>query len=164
VSGEPTDLPAQTERQPKGTPSRLELVQAIYAETAGGDLVERFRDERFLADMTAAFGYLAGPGFEFVLVRGTAGPTGVFPGVPGLIRGMREWLSTFASYEIEIERAVEVGASVVMLTLERGRSLRGNLPVQQKGAVVWTFDGDSVIRVETYLDRKPALAAFNLPG
>jgi ketosteroid isomerase-like protein len=164
VSGEHPEAPAATEHSRQGAPTRLELVRTIYAETAAGDLVERFRDERFLADMTAAFGYLAAPGFEFILVRGTAGPTGVFPGVSGLIRGMREWLSTFASYEIEIERAVEVGASVVLLTLERGRSLRGNIPVQQKGAVVWTFDGDSVIRVETYLDRKPALAAFNLPG
>jgi ketosteroid isomerase-like protein len=114
--------------------------------------------------MTAAFGYLAAPSFEFVLVKGTAGPTGVFPGVAGLIKGMREWLSSFATYEIEIERAVEGGASVVLLTLERGRSLRGNLPVEQKGAVVWTFDGDAVVRVETYLDRKQALRAFNLPG
>jgi hypothetical protein len=61
------------------------------------------------------------------------------PGVPGLIRGMREWLSSFASYEVEIERAVEVGASVVLLTIERGRSLRGGVPVEQKGAVVWNL-------------------------
>jgi ketosteroid isomerase-like protein len=142
---------------------RVELVRAIYEQT-GGDLVERFRDERFLADLTAAFGYLAAPSFEFVLVKGMAGPTGVFPGIPGLIKGMREWLASFSSYEVEIERAVEVGASVVLLTIERGRSLRGGVPVEQKGAVVWTFDGESVVKIETYLDRRRALAAFSLPG
>jgi hypothetical protein len=52
---------------------------------------------------------------------------------------MREWLSSFASYEVEIERAVEVGVSVVLLTIERGRSLRGGVPVEQKGAVVWNL-------------------------
>jgi hypothetical protein len=96
--------------------------------------------------------------------RGWPVPRVSSPGVPGLIRGMREWLSSFASYEVEIERAVEVGASVVLLTIERGRSLRGGVPVEQKGAVVWTFDGEAVVRIETYLDRRLALKALSLPG
>jgi hypothetical protein len=97
---------------------RVELVRAVYAQAAGGDLVERFRDEAFIADLTGAVGYLAAPAFEFVLVKGMAGPTGVFPGVP----------------------------------------------VEQKGAVVWTFDGEAVVRIETYLDRRLALKALSLPG
>jgi len=48
---------------------------------------------------------------------------------------------------------------VALLKAERRA---GGVPVTQRGAVVWRFEGDKIRRMETYLRRELALAAAGL--
>jgi ketosteroid isomerase-like protein len=96
------------------------------------------------------------------LVRGEAVAGDVYPGVWGLFTGMREWLAHWDSYEVEPEDFVDLDDRVVVLTRERGVSKHAQVPVVQEGAVVYTFRGEKVLRIETYLERATALAAVGL--
>ncbi len=141
---------------------RLELVRAVYAFTSG-DLVGPLNDDEWVRESSAAFGHIVDPDFEFVLVRGEIAEES-FPGLEGFYTGMREWLSGWESYEVEVDNLLDLDGRVVVFTIERGRSRSGGVPVEQKGAVVWSFRGDKVLRVETYLQRAAALAALGIAG
>jgi hypothetical protein len=62
---------------------RVELVRAFYGYTAGRDLAEAPADEQYVAAGHAAFGELAAPDFEFVLVPGEGGEQGSIQGQVG---------------------------------------------------------------------------------
>ncbi len=95
-------------------------------------------------------------------MRGEAVAGDVYPGVWGLLTGMREWLSHWDSYEVEPEEFVDLDDRVLVLTRERGVSKQAHVPVVQKGAVVYAFRDEKVLRIETYLERDTALAAVGL--
>jgi ketosteroid isomerase-like protein len=138
----------------------VELVRAFYGYTAGRDLVEALADEQYVAAGHAAFGELAAPDFEFVLVRGEGGEQGIYPGPSGVVTGMSDWLSSFSSYAASVENIIDLGERVLALTDERGVSRVGRVPVRQQGAVLWSFRGSKVARIETYLQRSAAFAAL----
>jgi ketosteroid isomerase-like protein len=142
------------------TQQQVELVRAFYATTARGNLVETWNDDEWTRTTIDALRHLSHPDFEFVLVRGEAVAGDAYPGVDGLLAGMREWLSHWDSYEVEPEDFVDLGDRVMVLTRERGVSKQAGVPVVQEGAVVYTFRDGMVLRIETYLERKTALAAF----
>jgi ketosteroid isomerase-like protein len=60
----------------------------------------------------------------------------------------------------EVEDLVDLGNRVMVLTDEHGVSRSGEVPIRQRGAVIWTFRGDRVSRIETYLQRSAALQAL----
>jgi ketosteroid isomerase-like protein len=141
----------------------VSLVRAFYDYAAGRDLVEALDDEEFVAAGHSAFDHMAGPDFEFVLVRGDVGEQGVYPGPQGLVSGMRDWLASFRTYVSDIEDVIDLGERVIVLTDERGVSRGGEVPVRQRGAAIWTFRGDRVSRIETYLQRSAAFQALAEP-
>ena len=51
----------------------MKLVRGFYDYSAGRDLLEALADEQYVAAGHAAFGQLAAPDFEFVLVRDEGG-------------------------------------------------------------------------------------------
>lgn len=140
--------------------SRTALVRAFYEYSTGRDLVQALADEEYVRAGQAAFGHLAAPGFEFVLVRGEGGEQGIYPGTQGLVTGMRDWLASFGSYVTAVEDVIDLGGRVLVLTAERGVSRAGKVPITQHGAVIWSFRGLKVSRVETYLRRSTAVEAL----
>jgi ketosteroid isomerase-like protein len=134
----------------------VNLVRAFYEYSGGRDLVEALASEEFVEAGQAAFGYIIAPDFEFVLVRGDVGEQGVYPGVGGLVKGMRDWVASFRSYVTEVEDVIDLGDRVMVLTDEHGVSRGGEVPIRQRGAVIWTFRGERVSRIETYLQRNAA--------
>jgi ketosteroid isomerase-like protein len=60
----------------------------------------------------------------------------------------------------EVEDLVDLGNRVMVLTDEHGVSRSGEVPIRQRGAVIWTFRGDRVSRIETYLQRNAAFQAL----
>jgi ketosteroid isomerase-like protein len=90
-------------------------------------------------------------------VRGEVGDQGVYPGLDGLVDGMRDWVASFRSYITSVEDVIDLGKRVIVLTDEHGTSRVGAVPVRQRGAVIWTFRADKVARIETYLQRSAAL-------
>ena len=136
------------------------LVRAFYEFSAERDLVEALAEPDFIEAGQAAFDHLMAPQFEFVLVRGDVGEQGIYRGRNALLDGMREWLSSFRSYVTEVDEVIDLGARVLVLTDERGISRSGEVPLRQRGAVIWTFREAGVERIETYLQPSAALAAL----
>lgn len=143
-----------------GSTPAEDLVRAFYEYSAGRDLVEALSDEAYVEAGHAAFGHIATSDFEFVLVRGEVGEQGVYPGLLGLVDGMRDWVASFRSYVTAVEDVIDLGTRVIVLTDEHGTSRVGAVPVRQRGAVIWTFRAGKVARIETYLQRSAALAAL----
>lgn len=139
------------------------LVRLLYDFSRNaGNLVASYEDEEWVRAGLAAFGHLADPEFEFVLVQGEAVAGDAYPGPEGFQAGMREWLSDWETYVVEAERFIDLGERVLVLTVERGVSRAGGVPVEQRGAVLYTFRGEKILRTETFLDRATALAAVGL--
>jgi ketosteroid isomerase-like protein len=136
------------------------LVRAFYGYSAGRDLVEALSESDFVAAGHAAFDHLMAPRFEFVLVRDTVGDQGSYRGRDALLDGMRDWLSSFRSYVIDVVDVIDLGARVLVLTDEHGVSRTGAVPVRQRGAVIWTFRDAGVERIETYMQPSAALDAL----
>lgn len=145
--------------------SNLDVVRLLYAYSQDpGDLVAAWQDEEWTRNGLEAFKQLADPDFEFVLVAGEAVAGDVHPGMDGLLEGMREWLSDWESYEVQVEELLDQGDRVLVLTRERGVSRLGKVPVTQEGAVLYTFRAGKLLRIETYLDRATGLAAVEAQG
>src|SRR5919109_4003139 len=103
--------------------SHVELVRALYTYTqSAGNLCAAYEDEDWVGSSVAAFGHLAHPELEFVLVRGEVVGGDVYRGVEGFMEGMRDWLRDWERYEIEAEGFMDLGDRVLVLTLERGVS------------------------------------------
>ncbi len=136
------------------------LVRAFYGFSAGRDLVAALKEPDFIEAGQAAFDHLMAPQFEFVLVRGDVGEQGIYRGRDALLDGMRDWLSSFRSYVTEVDEVIDLGPRVLVLTDERGVSRSGEVPVRQRGAVIWTFRAAGVERIETYLKPSAAYAAL----
>jgi ketosteroid isomerase-like protein len=60
-----------------------------------------------------------------------------------------------------VEEVIDLGGRVIVLTAERGVSRAGKVPIAQHGAVIWSFRGLKVSRVETYLQRTTAVEALS---
>ena len=144
---------------PDSTPAE-DLVRAFYAYSGGRDLVEALADEAYVEAGHAAFDHIATSDFEFVLVRDEVGDQGIYPGLDGLVDGMRDWVASFRSYVTAVEDVIDLGTRVIVLTNEHGTSRVGAVPVRQRGAVIWTFRGGKVARIETYLQRGAAVEAL----
>jgi hypothetical protein len=76
---------------------------------------------------------------------------------------MREWVASFRGYVTEANDVIDLGGRVMVLTDEHGVSGGGEVPIRQRGAVIWSFPGDRVSRIETYLQRNAALDALAEP-
>jgi uncharacterized protein len=92
-----------------------------------------------------------------------------FPGLAGVYRDpsqpnerLRQWLSPWDHWECEAEEYIAHGDHVVVLARYRGRGKGGGVPVDTKGAHVWTLRNGKAIRLEIFADRSRALKAVGL--
>ena len=144
--------------------TELEWVKALYAYAgATENLVAALEDEEYVRNGTAGFAHMAHPEYEFVLVRDDVGAQGSYRGVEGFFDGMRDWLSSWETYRIEAEEIVDLGDAALVLTVDRGRSKRGGVPMEQRAAVIHRFRDGLIARSETYMRRETAFAAAGLP-
>jgi ketosteroid isomerase-like protein len=116
--------------------------------------------------------------FEVVSSRDSAAiselvdPEGVWYGTRGgldqdrVVRGPAQWLEyiseiqdTWEGFEVEVERAIEVGDRVVAYTRESARTRDGALEVQSETAVVMRIREGRIVEARGYLDRDEALRA-----
>lgn len=145
--------------------TELEWVKALYAyASATENLVAALDDQEYVRNGTAAFAHMIHPDYEFVLVRDEVGEQGAYRGVDGFFAGMREWLSTWETYRIEAEEIIDLGDAALVLTVDRGRSKRAGLPMEQRAAVIHRFRDGLIARSETYMRRDTAFAAAGLAG
>jgi ketosteroid isomerase-like protein len=84
-------------------------------------------------------------------------------GLDALGQYMREdFLRDFAGATIAGEEFIEAGDSVVVRVDQQATGPRSGAPVRMSYFQVWTFRGESVIRIESIMERADALRAAGL--
>jgi ketosteroid isomerase-like protein len=73
-----------------------------------------------------------------------------------------DFLRDFAGATISGEEFLDAGDSVVVRVEQRASGPRSGVPVRMSYFQVWTFRGGSVIRIESIMERRDALAAAGL--
>jgi ketosteroid isomerase-like protein len=77
---------------------------------------------------------------------------------------MREdFLKDFTDARIAGEEFIDAGDSVIVKVDQQAIGPRSGAPVRMTYFQVWTFRGDTVVRLESIMERGDALAAVGLP-
>jgi ketosteroid isomerase-like protein len=145
---------------------RLQVIQPLLAPLSE-DLVELFADQERLAVLRDVSAPGVHPDFETTFLgAGGMVMAGPFRGLAGFFEGWRDWLSSFASYRVEVERVFEHDDRVIVLVRQTGHTIHDGvaIPSPPSAAVVTLREG-RVARVAFYLDRAEAAEAegFELP-
>ena len=102
------------------------------------------------------------PEFEFIpppmLPEGDA-----FQGAQGLRQMWESWRATFADFRVEIEETIDAGDKVIVMAALSGTGNDSGLEVKTPSfAWVWSFEGDTPIRMEAMPNRATAVEALGL--
>jgi ketosteroid isomerase-like protein len=129
--------------------SNLDLARSIFAAWGRGDL----RSAQW-----------AHPEIEFVAADGLL--PGTWKGLPGLVDGVRDFLSAWEHATVEAEEYRELDDErVLVLVRYGGRGKASGLEIGQmraRGAWVLYVQRTKVVRLVRYLDRERALADLGL--
>ena len=85
-----------------------------------------------------------------------------FIGIEGLRAGWLDWLTPWATYRIEVEKAIDLGDQVLLLHRSFGRLEGSTQEVEFRGANLWTIRDGRIARLETYTTHEEALKAVGL--
>ena len=100
------------------------------------------------------------PDFEFIpppmLPEGET-----YRGPDGLRRLWETWAATFDDFRVEIEETIEAGDTVIVMAAVAGTGAGLELSTPSF-AWVWSFDGDTAVRMEAMPNRATALEAVGL--
>src|SRR6266576_2861337 len=113
-------------------------------------------DTRWAAADSALLSQLH-PAFEVVAngvpsLGGEVGPASLRP-------ALLDWLKPWASYRVEIERAVDCGDRVLVIFSSFGRIAGSTEELKISPGEVWTFRDGRIARWEIFPDRAEALKA-----
>jgi ketosteroid isomerase-like protein len=72
---------------------------------------------------------------------------------------LEEWAVMFDDFRFEVDEYRDAGNRVIAFGTSRGTGKGGGVPVEVPLALVYTFEGGQVVRVEEFLDRDQALTA-----
>ena len=110
-----------------------------------------------------------GAGFELydehivLLLRSEFPDSGPHYGRDAIRRYMRDdFLRDFAGATIAGVEFLDAGDSVVVQVEQQATGPRSGVPVRMCYFQAWTFRGDSVVRIESIMERADALAAVGL--
>jgi ketosteroid isomerase-like protein len=98
--------------------------------------------------------------FEFVLPP-MVPEHEVYRGPDGLRRAWETWSGTLDNFRIEVEETIDAGDQVIVMAAVAGTA--SGLDVSSPTfAWVWSFEGDTVVRMEAMPNRATALEAVGL--
>jgi len=126
----------------------VDAVRAIYADWASGN----FR----------AASALYGPLCVFIPIREFPGAASYYLGPEGVRQFMLGFLEPWTNLTIAAEEVIEVGDSVVVAAHWRAEGKGSGARSERRVFDVWTFRGQTVIRLEFFSDRREALEAVGL--
>lgn len=142
--------------------ANIEMIKALYASNPD-DWVEAFESDAFLEAMRARILPLLTDDFEVSLIGpDLPGLTGTRPGFEGFVSAYREWLPTWASYQVQADDFIEAGDRVLVLSRWGGRTKTGDAEVTQTGGDLFSFLDGRIRRLDIYLRRHEALEAVGL--
>jgi ketosteroid isomerase-like protein len=139
----------------------VEIVRALHPPP-DMDLAVAFRDERSWSAFAARLGPTLTKDFECV-THGFPGSDGeISEGIEGLRATFLEWIEPWESYRTEVEEAMDLGDSVLVLVRDFGRRAQQTAEVSVRTGAVWTVRDGKVRRIEFCADRLTALKAAGL--
>jgi ketosteroid isomerase-like protein len=86
----------------------------------------------------------------------------VYHGHEGVQQFILGWLSTWETFETEIEDYLDADDDVVVLTRETGRLKGSGLEVSARHAEIYTLRDGKVVRWRAFADQRDALEAVGL--
>ena len=90
--------------------------------------------------------------------------SGVYVGPDAIADYTRDLLASYRGFAIEAEELIDAGDSVVVRVLQRAVGRSSGAPTELSYFQVFTFRGDSIVRIESIAEREDALAAVGLSG
>ena len=85
----------------------------------------------------------------------------IYRGPDGLRRAWQTWSGTLDNFRIEVEEAIDAGDQVIVMAAVAGSA--GGVDVGSPSfAWVWSFEGDTLVRMEAMPNRATALEAVGL--
>lgn len=100
---------------------------------------------------------------EVDLIGGFDGVMGQsFRGEEGVRRFCQEWFSAFKTMTVEVERFVEAGEQILVLTRLNATGTGSDAPVELLGAAVYSFRDGKIAGIDFYYDRDHAVEAAGL--
>jgi ketosteroid isomerase-like protein len=137
----------------------VELVSALVPER-DVDLVELFRDDKAWANLSEVFAPIFHEDVETATVG--VGQESRNVGVAGFRQTWLDWLAPWETYRADIERVVDCGDDVLVITNDYGRKSGMSAEVRLFGASVWTVNEGRIGKVYFYVDRNAALDAVGV--
>ena len=132
----------------------VELVTLLQPEP-DVDLVELFRPDGAWENVRPLVEGIYEPDVETGFVM--AGNRAMNRGVDGLRRTWLDWLEPWETYRAEIQRYIDCGDSVLVITDDFGRRRGMTAEVRLLGAAVWLVRNGRVARAIFYSNRQDAL-------
>jgi ketosteroid isomerase-like protein len=86
----------------------------------------------------------------------------VYEGADGAEAFLREWVSAWEDWELEVQTLHAAGEKVVAILRQHGRSRATGAFVEMSFAQVWTMRDGKEARMEMYSDPREALASVGL--
>jgi ketosteroid isomerase-like protein len=130
--------------------ANVDLVRSIYAAWAQGD----FSSSEW-----------AHPEIDYVHADGPS--PGRLTGPAGMAEAMRDWLSSWQDFRVEVDEYRELdGERVLVLHHWGGRGKTSGVELERtgaQGAGLFHVRDDSVMRLVAYWDRRRAFADLTLP-
>jgi ketosteroid isomerase-like protein len=96
-----------------------------------------------------------GPEFEFHHVWDGR----VFRGYEGTMEWLADARETWKDYKQEVDEIIDLGDDVLVVLAISAEGAGSGVPVAQEFAVLWTFDGETVVRARSFTSRAEALGA-----
>lgn len=126
------------------------------------DLAALFRDEAIWRTARGGLATVLEPDCESAIVmpgEGEVADRRTYRGVEGLRQAWLDWLGPWESYFVRLERFVDAGEQVVVLSRDRGRRHGMAAEIESPVGAVWTLRQRRVVRAEFYANRDQALDA-----
>jgi ketosteroid isomerase-like protein len=83
-------------------------------------------------------------------------------GVAAVRATMERWEDSFEDLEVSYEETIDFGNRVLVETHVSGRGRESGVEVNSRSYMLWTFEGNKVLRMDEFTERPDALEAAGL--
>jgi ketosteroid isomerase-like protein len=135
----------------------VELVLGLYEAV---DYVPLVRDDNRWAGQAEALAPFVHADFECFMYA--FGSEKRYAGLDGLRAFLLDWTAPWATYRMEIEKAIDLGERVLLLNRDRGLREGSTQEVAGRIAALFTVRDGKVARLDAYTTRAEALEAVGL--
>lgn len=123
---------------------------------AAEDPVVRANDPALLEEAIEALRRVVSPDFVFALVPEVGGTSTEWAGVEGFVEGWHDWLNGFDGFRIMLGEQTSVGDKVALKAQMTAIPKGTTATIEGNAVAVFTFNGDTVRRMEFHLEQGAA--------